>query len=241
MVFLFGIGLIIHYLGKPNLRLLWLMLVVAGGMLFKVSLSVQWVQELLRFHLPPVSNLHMFLLTLLVLVTTPLLGPLWCAHLCPFGALQELISRLGMTLGLTREPPQRVSRVFKGLRYLALLVVVLSLYSSNPSSLDSVDPMSTTLASALFGTALVVSLLSMFGALFEFRFYCRNLCPVGALLSVLGKLSLLFAFKPRRDYSACDLGVQGPWDTNCMQCNRCITELSRPSEERPESSSSTGS
>ena len=205
-----------------------MLVVVFGGVLLKVSLSIDWLQHVLSFNPPPMSNLHLFILTLAVLILTPLLGQLWCAHLCPFGALQELISRLGMTLGVTRERKSLWIKMLRGIRYVMLMIVLLSLYSSNPQNLSSVDPMSSTFSTSITGLALIISVLASIGALFEFRFYCRNLCPVGALLSILSKPSLLFNLKPKRDYSKCDLNVKGVWDTDCLQCNRCIRELNHP-------------
>ncbi len=224
------LGLSVHYFAGPWIRLLFLGLVVSvGGFLMNVSLSIPWLQHLARFHFPPLSNLHAFILTAFVLVTTPLLGSLWCAHLCPFGALQELLSRLGARLHLLHNPSPRMEKIMRGTRYVMLLFVLLSLYGPNPAQAGAIDPLSTFfsghLSEHLLGAAMGLSILISLGALFNFRFYCRNLCPVGAFLSALGGLSGLFGLRPARNFGRCDLGVQNHWDNDCIQCNRCIREL----------------
>jgi len=229
VLILFGLGLLVHFLAGKWTRLAFLaMVVVVGGLLLNVSLSGAWVQDLARFRLPPLSNTPMFLLTLFVLSSTVLLGPVWCAHLCPFGALQELVSRVGGRLGLVRSPSPRLEKALKGTRYVLLLAVVLGLYGSNPGRLAEIDPLSTVFSGNLFGPALTLAMVVSLGALFNFRFFCRNLCPVGALLSALGSLSSLFHLQPPRSYPDCDLGVDNPWDHDCLQCNRCVRELRRP-------------
>jgi len=220
------LGLLVHYFAGPWIRLLFLGLVVwVGGFLMNVSLSIPWLQHLVRFHFPPLSNLHTFILTAFVLVTTPLLGSLWCAHLCPFGALQELLSRLGARLHLLHNPSPRMEKIMRGTRYLMLLFVILSLYGPNPAQAGAIDPLSTFFSGHLFGAAIGLSIVISLGALFNFRFYCRNLCPVGAFLSALGGLSGLFGLRPARNFRRCDLGVKNHWDNDCIQCNRCIREL----------------
>ena len=55
------------------------------------------------------------------------------------------------------------------------------------------------------------------------RFWCRYLCPVGALLSLTNKLALLDRFAPRRRFEHCDLGVRHTYDVDCVRCNRCLS------------------
>ena len=118
-----------------------------------------------------------------------------------------------------------MEKIMRGTRYLMLLFVILSLYGPNPAQAAAIDPLSTFFSGHLFGVAMGLSILISLGALFNFRFYCRNLCPVGAFLSALGGLSGLFGLRPARNFRRCDLGVKNHWDNDCLQCNRCIREL----------------
>ena len=59
------------------------------------------------------------------------------------------------------------------------------------------------------------------GSLLTVSFGCRYLCPTGAFLNLLGKLAPLRRLLPEKRYAACDLGVRGFPDVDCLQCNRC--------------------
>ena len=52
----------------------------------------------------PTENPGRWLLLGFVALTSLLFGQVWCGYLCPFGALQELVSRLGRRLGLRSYP-----------------------------------------------------------------------------------------------------------------------------------------
>jgi hypothetical protein len=65
--------------------------------------------------------------------------------------------------------------------------------------------------------------VSLAGALFYFRFWCRYFCPFGAFLALSNKLALLQRLAPRRRFEHCDLGVREEYDIDCIRCNRCLT------------------
>jgi polyferredoxin len=70
---------------------------------------------------------------------------------------------------------------------------------------------------------LVIAGLVLIGALFYYRFWCRYLCPMGALLALGNKFALLQRWAPRRRFKHCDLGVREDFDVDCIRCNRCLT------------------
>ena len=53
---------------------------------------------------PPAENPQRWLLLGFVAVTSLGFGQVWCGYVCPFGAAQELVSRLGRRLGLRTYP-----------------------------------------------------------------------------------------------------------------------------------------
>jgi polyferredoxin len=75
-------------------------------------------------------------------------------------------------------------------------------------------------ASGWMIAAVVVTLV---GALFFVRFWCRYFCPLGAFLSLANKLAFWPGPAPRRHIERCDLGVRDEHDVDCIRCNRCIT------------------
>lgn len=53
------------------------------------------------------------------------------------------------------------------------------------------------------------------------RFWCHNLCPAGAFLSLLNRWTLLCRLSPTTHVGRCDLGVRAPSDLDCLRCDRC--------------------
>jgi NosR/NirI family nitrous oxide reductase transcriptional regulator len=117
----------------------------------------------------------------------------FCGWLCPFGALQELVSKLSSALGVRqRQVPERIDARLKKLKYAVLGVIVLVACFSVPwtDRLAEVEPFKTSITLGfdrswpfvLWAGALV--LLSAF----VYKGYCRYLCPLGAGVALLGGL-----------------------------------------------------
>ncbi len=220
MVLAFFLAAIPIYLrGGSRLRLIFLVLVfVVLGLAENLQLSVGGVVDLLALTLPPSGNLPVWLLTVGAVLLAVMFGPVYCGLLCPFGAAQELLSRLG--------PMQRVTpaidRMARFTRVAALAVTAtLALLSGSRRILDY-DPLAVAfsfkadiLLRVLIGSVLFLSL-------FHFRFWCRYLCPVGAFLSLGNRVALLDRLARKKEYRRCDLGVRTKIDLDCLHCNRCI-------------------
>lgn len=216
----------VHFLAAPLWRLLFLVVsLVVGGLVFNIQLSATWLLSLARWELPSFSaNAPLFLLTLGVLSVSVLFGPLYCAHVCPFGALQELVGRLSKRLGVLSPPPGALSDRARGLKYLVLAGVVGSLFTRDPSAALAWDPLGTFYLGHFPGPAWAVIGLALAGSFLFFRFWCRVFCPVGAFFLLFNRLAGLLGLGPARRYPRCDLGVKGPADIECLQCNRCLRE-----------------
>jgi len=58
-------------------------------------------------------------------------------------------------------------------------------------------------------------------SVFQFRPWCRFLCPLGAAFLVLSRLAPLVRFFPVRVLPSCDFGVTSARDVSCIRCQRC--------------------
>jgi len=107
--------------------------------------------------------------------------PLYCQHLCPFGAVQEWFGRL-----LPRRMRLRLpSSLAAGLRWLpplllALVVIVIMLVL--PFDLTRIEPFDAFVVSAAGSGTVVVALVGLAASLFVPMAYCHYGCPTGALL-----------------------------------------------------------
>jgi polyferredoxin len=145
-----------------------------------------------------------------------LAGGAFCGWICPFGALQDLLDWSRRKLRLP-EPrvPTRLDRALTYGRYVTLAGILYATIASVKLWFADYDPYRT-----IFGLgwlfefnlaehwpAYVVALGIVAGALVMPRFWCRYLCPLGGVISLLGNVSLL---RIRREATDC---------VGCAVCN----------------------
>jgi polyferredoxin len=152
-----------------------------------------------------------------------LLGPVWCGYVCPFGALQELLSRLGRWFYLRSYVEHQLEQRVRYLKFLLLAVMLILVWVSADNSWAAFDPMQHIFGGHFAGWVGAIIVISLVGSVFYVRFWCRYFCPVGALLALFNKLALLNRFSPGRRFEHCDLGVRDEFDVDCIRCNRCIS------------------
>jgi len=167
-------------------------------------------------------------------VTTLLWGRVFCGFLCPFGALQDFITRI-VPSRLQRGLPQRIHDRAIYLKYVILLLIIgLAAAPAQIAVYQYFEPFGTVfylssspLLWSIAGGFLVASSVVP-------RFYCRYVCPLGA---ALGVASLLTIFRIRRvdqcvPCKVCELAcptgaVRGPEIDfkECVRCNICEIKL----------------
>jgi len=143
----------------------------------------------------------------------------FCGYICPFGALQELFARAGSLVWGNRRPqmPTMLDRPARYLKYVLLVGFVVWSWQAAELVLRPYDPwvawmhlgapdLKTVVAE--FAVGFVVLGVSVVGSFVYDRFFCKYLCPMGALLAIVSKFSI---FKIRRDTTTC---------TNCKACDK---------------------
>ena len=134
----------------------------------------------------------------------------FCSWLCPIGTVSEYLWKMGrFILGRNFRPPRWLDLALRGLKYLllSLFVVVIGSMSAEmlegfmktPYGLIADVKMLNFFLHVGFTAAIVMALLVVLSMLIQ-NFWCRYLCPYGALL---GLASLLSPVKIRRDAEAC--------------------------------------
>jgi polyferredoxin len=143
-------------------------------------------------------------LTLLVaasfLVPAATRKPLYCHHLCPHGAAQELLGHYGPARWRIQLPPGLV----RGLEYLPgalLLVVLLVVMLALPLELAGLEPFDAYLIRNAGFATIAVAVVGLIASLFVPQAYCRFGCPTGALLNFVRARGPTDRFT-RRDFMA---------------------------------------
>ena len=144
-------------------------------------------------------------------------GQAFCGFLCPFGALQELVS----VRRLRRRASYRLERAGRYLKFLILALLLSLALVTNDTVWFYFSPLQhffrLTMDYWVWGLAFVCLAASTV----YFRFWCRYLCPAGAFLAMSNKIRLLGKWAPTPIPSRCDLGVRFPDDLDCIHCHRC--------------------
>ena len=224
----------------------WLGL-VAGGQLTIVNvinyLRAPFDNLPLEFYL---RDPLLVMIVVYTVVTVLILGRgLFCGWLCPFGALQEFLFRLGRFLRLPAiDVGGRADRLLRPMKYVALAILAgLALYSGDTARVAAeVEPFKTVIISQFDRSAPYVAyaLFVLGTGLFVERAFCRFLCPLGATLAVLGRLRLTDHLPRRLECgSPCNLcrhacpvkaiEKSGAIDMNeCLRCLDCQVEYNDP-------------
>ena len=192
--------------------------------------SIVNVYGLLTGNLPVFRyNLAWYLFAGFTLVSTVLWGRLYCGRVCAFGALTQLMDRI-VPARLRVEVPQRLERRAAPIKFGLLGATLLYFFvTSEIAAYRYVEPfwMFTRQASAGMWIGLGALLVA---TVFVRNLYCRFLCPVGAFLGLISKLTV-FRIKRWSECNTCKIcektcewgAIRGPEIvmTECVRCDDC--------------------
>jgi len=173
------------------------------------------------------ADLPLLLIVVFTLVTTFFWGRVFCSSLCPFGALQDLITRF-VPRKFQRELPQAIHDKAIYIKYAVLaLLVVTALTFSELSLFQYFEPFGTIFYFSQSILLWVILIAFLLASTMISRFYCRYACPLGA---ALGVVSLVSPWRIKRVQQcqvckvcehACPTGaIRGP-DIDFKECVRC--------------------
>lgn len=173
-----------------------------------------------------------------------LFGRLICGWICPFGLIQELIYKIP-------SPKYKLPKIFTYFKYAILIVFVILLpivvtdfmgmgqpafcqYICPAGTLSGGIPMIATHSELrattgfLFGLKITILFITIIACIFLFRFFCKTLCPLGAIYGLLNKISIYHLEVDKKACigcskcaRACKMDVDPVVNLNSAECIRC--------------------
>lgn len=191
-----------------------------------------------------ISLASQMLSAIVTIVATVLVGRVFCGWVCSFGAMGDLFGAIGRRLSVRMRVSRKVDGRLKLVKYVVLAAVVLCWLGIIPLS-ASWSPWEAFAVLATwppdfagvlsgYGIGLALLVAIMIGSLFVERFFCRYLCPMGAVYAIVSRIRPVRIRKPRKACgthchactSVCSMGISlGEVDAvssgECIDCMRC--------------------
>jgi len=144
----------------------------------------------------------------LTLVFALFFGRSFCGNICPFGTLFEFFGKLKKKKLIM---PAKVDKPLRYLKYVVLFLITFMAWQTATLWFSPYDPFAAfahiwkgteVLNEYFIGFIILIAVLLL--SLFYDRFFCKYLCPAGALYGIITKIS---PFKVKRN--------------PCINCGKC--------------------
>lgn len=150
-------------------------------------------------------ELNSFVITLILMVMlTIIFGRFFCTNLCAFGTSQDIITLVSNLVFKKNRPhlPRQLVSVMSSVKYIVLVLIAILCFIGVYQKTAGMSPwdvfsMITARNFRPYGytVGLFILILIAIFSFFEPRFFCRFLCPMGALYSLLPNIGLARAKK----------------------------------------------
>ncbi len=146
--------------------------------------------------------------SLVLIIVTILTGRLFCGWICPIGTILEHGGKL------VPRTSRRLPLESRNIKYGLLAAIILGAAIFRYAVFCSICPIGVACRAVSFrglvlSPELLVLLFLLLAEAYERRFWCKYLCPVGALLGLIAKFKI-YRLKINPD--------------KCVTCKRCLKE-----------------
>lgn len=187
--------------------------------------NIQFLSLLERFSVR--ESLFAGAMLIFFVVLTLLFGRIYCSILCPLGLYQELVRLI-----FHRQLPYRSNRFLK---YVIALVLVGLLLGGTVFITRFFDPYAlfgAAMSGAVWGVCLLAGITVL--TVFKGRFFCTDICPVGAILGFLSRFALFRVFIDEAKCRTCGkcakvcpsgcIDYKNHFVNNelCVRCSACL-------------------
>jgi len=188
-----------------------------------------------------------------IVPATIILGRFFCGWMCAFGTLSDVLYYISSKVFKVKfKISEKLDRVLKYSKYVILIFLVIVAWTFGLSGLEKANPwnafgviltvgkvpdISFALTEFTIGTLLLFAIVV--ASFFIERFFCRYLCPLGALFTLMSRLRIIKVHKTTEKCGSCKMctnscamGIplykyERVDSGECIQCFKCISACHR--------------
>ncbi len=193
-------------------------LIILGLIIPTCTCNFVIIQSLISFFTNNITTttISITIIGAIIMTSTLLFGRTYCGWVCPLGAAQELINKKELINKETRNKMRMLS--------YSILIIVIYLTINGVIIYGPTININKFINSIILTTTLITLLISII----TYRPWC-NLCPFGALLSLINKVSLnkikaneCNNCNTCNEYCKSNAIINGKTTINCINCGDCI-------------------
>jgi len=174
-------------------------------------------------------------------------GRAFCGWACPLGFVLDVLGKIPKLRVTVSKRFTALDRYLKPLKYVALAATVYLVFVLNFTDVRPYAYVVRTASVFNFEAVRVAQMLGnpaysvrmwilvgiLVSGIIVSRFWCRYLCPLGAVLGILNKFSFFGIIREREDLPHCDLFPRDcimhtrPESTDCVVCGECVEACPR--------------
>ena len=182
-----------------------------------------------------------------VIPITVILGRFFCGWICAFGTFNDFIYLVSnKVFKIKFNVNEKLDSILKLLKYILLLFIVYFIWTKGSTLFDTSSPWDAFAQMPQFSDALsqytvgsIFLTIIVLGSMFIERFFCRYLCPLGAIFAVTSRFRIFDILKKRDKCgkcrlctNSCSMGIpmykhDKIKSTECINCFKCIDACPR--------------
>ncbi|HTY39077.1 MAG TPA: 4Fe-4S binding protein, partial [Bacteroidota bacterium] len=185
-----------------------------------------------------------FFILIAIVAVSLLFKKAFCSWLCPIGTLSESLWMLGeKVFGRTLRVPRWLDIPLRGLKYLLLSFFAFAIWRMDVPAMEAfiespynrmADVKMYLFFASISSTALWTIIILVVLSVAIKNFWCRYLCPYGALLGLASILSPIKITRQKESCIDCELctkacpsainvhSATNVWSDECTACMRCV-------------------